>query len=354
MEAKDKGLSAILNEHFGWNKARMACFVGMLLALIKVRTVNLVELSCGFESVAKLSSRYQRLKRFFGEFTIDLSAVAIWMVRLFELDDDTLYISMDRTNWRWGRKDINIFMLSIVYKGIALPLVWTLLSKRGNSNTQERIEMMKQLFALLGKQRIAGILADREFVGREWFSWLKQEQVAFCIRIKKNTLTLNRHGKAVNVSSLFRDLKVDEQRVLSGTHMIWKAPVYLSALRLSDDDLLIVATDFMLKDPIAHYAKRWQIETLFGCFKSKGFNFEDTHMVQPERISKLIALLAMAFAWAHKVGEWRNEIEPILIKKHGRKAQSWFRYGLDYLRELLLNPSLRSQQAFNSMIELLT
>lgn len=129
--------------------------------------------------------------------------MAIWIVRLFELDDEALYISMDRTNWRWGRKDINIFMLSIVYKGIALPLVWTLLSKRGNSNTQERIDMMKQLFDLLGKQRIAGILADREFVGREWFSWLKQEQVAFCIRIKKNTLTLNRHGKAVNVSSYF-------------------------------------------------------------------------------------------------------------------------------------------------------
>ena len=74
----------------------------------------------------------------------------------------------------------------------------------------------------------------------------------------------------------------------------------------------------MLKDPIAHYAKRWQIETLFGCFKSKGFNFEETHIVQPERISKLIALLVIAFA--HKVGEWRNEMTLIPIKKHGRKA----------------------------------
>ncbi|HAT8797519.1 TPA: IS4 family transposase, partial [Legionella pneumophila] len=31
----------------------------------------------------------------------------------------------DRTNWRWGKKDINILMLSVVYKGIAIPLFWT-------------------------------------------------------------------------------------------------------------------------------------------------------------------------------------------------------------------------------------
>lgn len=353
MASQDKGLLKILNEHFGWNKARMTCFACLLLSLIKVRTVNLVKLSCGFDSPAKLSSRYQRIKRFFSGYTIDFSQVAIWMVNLFGLGNESLYISMDRTNWRWGKQDINIFMLSIVYKGIALPLLWTLLEKRGNSDTSERIDLMKRLIDQLGKERIAGILADREFVGAQWFAWLRQEKMAFCIRIKKNTLTIDRRGKEIYVDSLFRNVKVDEQRVLSGTRRIWKEAVYLSALRLSDGDLLMVATDHEMKDPIAHYAKRWQIETLFGCLKSKGFHFEDTHIVQPERISKLIALLAMAFAWAHKVGEWRNEITPIPIKKHGRKAQSWFRYGLDYLQDLLINPNRNIQRQLNSMIQLL-
>ena len=36
-------LTAILNEHFHWNKARMGCFVGMLIALIVVGTVNLTQ-----------------------------------------------------------------------------------------------------------------------------------------------------------------------------------------------------------------------------------------------------------------------------------------------------------------------
>jgi len=354
MEIEGKGLKEILNEHFHWNKARMACFVGMLIALIKVRTVNLAELACAFDSAAALESRYKRIKRFFSGFTIDAGDVARWMVDVFGLDKKAVYISIDRTNWRWGKSDINILMLSIVYKGIALPVLWSLLEKRGNSNTAERIALMESFVSQFGKERIAGILADREFVGVEWFAWLKKEKIPFCIRIKKNTLTTNRSGKQVDAAALFQDLKVGEQRVLRNARLMWTQRTCLSALRLPDGELLIVATDSLLVDPIGHYGKRWQIETLFGCLKSKGFNFEDTHIVKPERIGKLLALLAIAFAWAHKVGQWRHEEKAIRIKKHGRKAQSWFRYGLDYLRDVLLNKNRHAQHHLDAILALLT
>ena len=35
-----------LNVHLGWNKARITCFVNMLLALLTTRTVNLNKLAC--------------------------------------------------------------------------------------------------------------------------------------------------------------------------------------------------------------------------------------------------------------------------------------------------------------------
>jgi hypothetical protein len=269
------------------------------------------------------------------------------------LDKEAVYISIDRTNWRWGKSDINVLMLSLVYKGIALPVCWSLLDKRGNSNTGERIAVVTKFIHQFGKERIAGILADREFVGVEWFAWLKKEQIPFCIRLKKNTLTTNSRGAEVGVGTLFWDLKVNEQRVLSDARLMWGQRVYLSALRLADGELLIVATDSLLADPIGHYAKRWQIETLFGCLKSKGFNFEDTHIVKPERIDRLLVLLTVAFAWAHKVGEWRHEEKAICVKKHGRKAQSWFRYGLDCLRDALFNPKTQLQLNFSILLNLL-
>lgn len=346
-------LVAMLNEYFGWNKARMTCFASMLIALIKVRTVNLVELACAFDSEATQESRYKRIKRFFSGFSFDFSNVSRWVSQLFGLINTSFYLSIDRTNWKWGKSSINILMLSVVYKGIALPVLWRLLPSCGNSDTQERIALIKRFITLFGKEKMAGLLADREFIGDTWIGWLLKEKIPFCIRIKSNTITTNSQGLAVDINGLFYSLKPGEQHLLEGKRKLWKQRVYLSALRLSDGELLIVATDQLYEDPIGLYGKRWQIETLFGCLKSKGFSFEETHLTHPERIEKLLVLLTVAFCWAHKIGEWRHEEKAIGVKKHGRKLQSYFRYGLDYLRDILLNSLCRHANNLEKMLNLL-
>jgi hypothetical protein len=47
-----------------------------------------------------------------------------------------------------------------------------LLDKRGNSDTRERIALIQKFIDRFGKEWIKGILADREFIGKNWFGWL--------------------------------------------------------------------------------------------------------------------------------------------------------------------------------------
>ncbi len=56
-------------------------------------------------------------------------------------------------------------MLGIVYKGVAFPLLFTMLDKRGNSNSQERIDLINRFIRLFSKDIIQSVVADREFVG---------------------------------------------------------------------------------------------------------------------------------------------------------------------------------------------
>ena len=95
---------------------------------------------------------------------------------------DKVQLTLDRTNWKWGKRDINILMLAIVYRGIAIPIVWTLLNKRGNSDTKERIALIQRFISIFGKDRIVNVFADREFIGEKWFTWLIENDINFCIR----------------------------------------------------------------------------------------------------------------------------------------------------------------------------
>ena len=317
----------------------MDCFCGMQIGLIKTRSINLSKIANAFPSKAESESRYRRMQRFIHDYPINFDAVAWFMMKLFNFLNERFYLTLDRTNWKWGEMNINILVLALVYKGAAIPIYWLLLNKKGNSNTRERIALMKRFIQQFGKDNIIAVLADREFIGEAWFKWLRSEGINFHIRIKKDAKVPNSRGELVQAHVLFRCLKVGEQRIIRDARKITDVDVYLSALRLEDGKLLILASCELIEQPLAAYAKRWEIETLFSCLKGRGFNLEDTRITKLIRIKRVLVVVVIAFAWAHRTGEWRHEhVKPIRIKKTlERPAKSIFRYGLDWLQDKLQN-----------------
>jgi len=73
----------------------------------------------------------------------------------------------------------------------------------------------------------------------------------------------------------------------------------------------------------------------FNALKTSGFNIEDTHLTDIDRINKLFAIVLVAFVWAYKTGIFLDTLRPIKIKKHERRAKSLFKYVLTYLANVL-------------------
>jgi hypothetical protein len=89
---------------------------------------------------------------------------------------------------------------------------------------------------------------------------------------------------------------------------------------------------------------------LFSELKSRGFNFEQTHLTALDRIERLIGLLALTFMWACLVGECRTWREgPPRRTSHGRRQRSRFRYGLDRLQRILTTPGPQSKAFFECL-----
>lgn len=184
-------LKAVLAEHLPWHGARIGFLAQFLLALFKVRSVNLAELATGFGGPAKVEFHYKRLQRFFRGFAFDQATLARLLVRLVGVGDGPWRLTMDRTHWRFGKTDLNVLVLGIAHRGIALPVFWSVLDKPGHSDTPERITLMERFLQVFGASRIAALLADRELVGEDWFCWLQRQGIPFHQRLKRNTRAPN-------------------------------------------------------------------------------------------------------------------------------------------------------------------
>lgn len=343
-----------LAENLDWNKARINFLAKFLIALTQVRTVNLVEIASVFPGRAAQASSYKRIQRFLRFFEITYAVIAVLIVSLVGVPGPWV-LTLDRTNWQLGQKPLNILVLGLVYKGAAIPIFWTVLEKKGNSNTSERKAIMTHFIDVFGVASILYLTADREFIGKGWFKWLKEKGIDFRIRVKENTQMPNRRGQLGEARRLFRAQAINKALRFDEGRRIWGMELYVSGMRLASGEYLIVVAPRYAATAIEDYAKRWEIETLFGCLKSRGFRLEETHVSEAKRLEKLIALLALAFCWAISIGEWLSKQKEIKTKKHGRKAKSIFRYGLDHLRRILCNLSEPIQRiAFQRVIQLLS
>ena len=209
-----------LQQHLPWNGARLAFVSIFLIALMRVKTVNLAEIATGFSGKAKVESHYKRLQRFFRDFEVDYESIALMVVKVMKIPEPWI-ISIDRTDWQFGKTVFNVLTLGVVHHGVAFPLVWIMLDKKGNSNTRERCELWNRFLEIFGDRKIDFLTADREFVGEDWFDYLLTEPCTpFRIRIRKNTL-LDDGQKELRADVCFQALQVGESIVLSKPRKFW-------------------------------------------------------------------------------------------------------------------------------------
>jgi len=60
----------------------------------------------------------------------------------------SIRLALNRTNWIFGITDFNVLVLAIVYQGIAIPILYKVMPKFGNSSPAERIDLMQRYIEL--------------------------------------------------------------------------------------------------------------------------------------------------------------------------------------------------------------
>ena len=343
-------LISTLSVHLELGKSRLTTLAWLVLGLVNARTVNLSHIASQFSGPAQVSSSYRRVQRFFQYVSLDGDEMARCVIKFLGVRAPW-YLALDRTNWKVGRRDVNILVLAVITRRVRLPLMWTVLDRDGASTSAECIALLRRYLALFGAPSIRLLLCDREFIGQDWMRYLLQNNVLFAIRVKKDAHVVLDDGRQYQMRSLLRKRDGAELLAARRGHVLALAdsglpPIRFAAKRLTDGQLLIVATNISPKKALSAYRKRWCIECLFGDSKTRGLNMEDTRLTDPAKLNTLLVVITLAMAWAYTCARALKGRKEINKAKHGYRRKSWFRCGFDQLRKWLLHQPDKAIEAW--------
>ncbi len=197
-----------------------------------------------------------------------------------------------------------------------------MLPHQGNSSAAARILLVSRLIKVLPAKRWAVLIADREFVGKEWCVFLRWKRIRMCLRIKENTRIDDELAR-----DQFADLQPGEVRSLFERAWVYGGWMQVVVTLSPVGDRVMVASDLPLLDVLQTYQKRWGIECSFSAMKTRGLNLEATHMTVPDRIGRLFGLLCIVLTWIVRIGQAEQAANPPTKDNRGRLARSRTRIG---------------------------
>ncbi len=151
-----------------WKTSQLKNTLLMVALLLEEKTVNLWKLK---GSVGKLlgntatdsRSHYQRLKRWLWSGKVSKSIwIGMLQASVSLLEKKIKCLIIDGTSWQWGGKTYHFLTLSVLYRGVSIPIWWHDLAKLGISSQQQRKRMLQSAMKVLNLEGKV-LLGDREY-----------------------------------------------------------------------------------------------------------------------------------------------------------------------------------------------
>ena len=81
------------------------------------------------------------------------------------------YLLLDGTKWDFGSHHLHLLTLCITIGDVAIPIWWEDLEKAGHSSESERINYIDSVLKIYNLKDMT-LIADREYIGYQWFNTL--------------------------------------------------------------------------------------------------------------------------------------------------------------------------------------
>lgn len=285
-------------------------------------------------------SLVNRLRRFLDNPRVDVWAWyrPVAALLLGRLAGQSVWLVIDGTKVGFGH---HLLMVGVLYHGRTLPVAWSVHpGSRGCTKAAKQIALLERVLTVLPPTSPVLLLGDAEFGTVPLLRWLKGQHWDFVIRSKGCHMVSWPDQPWVKLAALA--LQPGETRCIGWvqfTHKHQMADLWLVMHWAAGEDepwYLLSTQPLSARRVINTYKRRMWIEEMFGDLKGHGFDLETTHLRDPDRISRLVWGVCMAFVWLIATGSWvvkRGLRRRVDCKS--RRDKSYFRIGWDWVARCL-------------------
>jgi len=225
-----------------------------------------------------------------------------WIVRWWPASEKRLALALDATDL--GER-FTLLVISVLYRGCAIPVAWHVLpAKQAGSWQPHWARLLRALETYVPRDWLVLVLADRGLYSRRLFRVVKRLHWHPFFRINaQGSYRLVRTHDWQPLRSLPGGVDTRwaqrvicfRQQSLGCTLLAYQAAGY-------DERWLVVSDLPVAQAQIGWYSLRVWIECGFKHFKSKGWQWQRTHMTDPRRVERHWLALAVATLWCVSVG----------------------------------------------------
>jgi hypothetical protein len=292
--------------------------IWFIIGLCCAGDVRLPKLATEIPYTLKCESLVQRLWRFLKNTRVLPKTVYHVVAKQFLTcwQGRQLHLIIDRM----PLKHHSLFCIALSFRRRAIPLVWEILPKKGATNFRQQSALIRECLLLIPETCDVILLGDREFRSIALMRFLKRHNWHFRLRLKKDTwVRINRRW--IQLGNL----------PLEKGQRIYFTKVYVTKKRYGPVNLAVywkkgekqpwyIATDEeACATTLLDFAKRMHIEEMFSDFQSRGFNMQKSKIKTPERMDRLMLVVAMAYLYLVQFGHRtvKRGLRFIFAKRNG-------------------------------------
>ena len=299
------GIKAELKQRLpGQRKTQRDKLALLVATMLHVRSANLVELASGLPRESdRWDMGYQWISRFLENTRVSCDTVmqpfAADILARAVKPGEPVPLILDQSKLSDRHQ---VLMLSVRWGERALPIAWRVEETEGAIGFSTQKDLLDAVRTWLPTETGVMLYADRFYGTPDLIRLCQDHGWDYRLRLKGNLIARIGSRKtdtgtlASSAEHYFEDVTLTGKRVSTNIGIIHDpANVEPWIIAMSAKPGYLTTLD---------YSKRWGIEPMFSDFKSRGFGIEQTQIHYPDRVGRLILVMALALYWAVSTGMW--------------------------------------------------